>query len=39
MLQTPAAPHPGYLISEDWKDGDIQALLGAAELLKSKKLN
>ena len=28
---SPAAPHPGYLISEDRRDGDIQALLGAAE--------
>jgi hypothetical protein len=32
-LQTPADPHPGYLISEDRMDGDIQALLGAAEKL------
>jgi len=30
-LQTPAAPHPGYSISEDQRDGDIQSLLGAAE--------
>jgi len=29
-LQTPAAPHPGYSISKDRRDGDIQALLGAA---------
>jgi hypothetical protein len=28
---SPAASHPGYLTSEDRKDGDIQALLGAAE--------
>jgi hypothetical protein len=31
---SPAAPHPGYLISEDRRDGDIQALLGAAEEFK-----
>ena len=29
-LQTPAAPHPGYSISEDQRDGNIQALLGTA---------
>ena len=28
---SPAAPHPGYPISKDRRDGDIQALLGAAE--------
>ena len=28
---SPAAPHPGYSISKDQRDGDIQALLGAAE--------
>ena len=32
---SPAAPHPGYLISEDHRDGDIQALLGAAENILS----
>ena len=31
---SPAAPHPGYSISEDRRDGDIQALLGAAESIK-----
>ena len=30
-LQTTMAPHPGYSISEDRRDGDIQALLGSAE--------
>ena len=30
-LHQPAAPHPGYSISEDQRDGDIQALLGTAE--------
>jgi hypothetical protein len=29
---SPAAPHPGYSISEDRRDGDIQALLGAVEV-------
>ena len=28
---SPAAPHPGYSISKDRRDGDIQALLGAAK--------
>ena len=32
---SPAAPHPGYSISEDRNDGDIQALMGAAENMKS----
>ena len=30
-VASPAAPHPGYSILEDQRDGDIQALLGAAE--------
>ena len=30
---SPAAPHHGYSISEDQRDGDIQALLGFAENL------
>ena len=38
-LHTPAAPHPGYLISEDQRDGDIQALLGAAEKLNNSNKN
>jgi len=33
---SPAAPHPGYSISEDRRDGDIQALLGAAECAEQK---
>jgi hypothetical protein len=38
-LQTLAAPHSGYSISEDQRDGDIQAFLGAAEKkVKSKPL-
>ena len=28
---SPADPHPGYSISKDQRDGDIQALLGSAE--------
>ena len=28
---SPVAPHPGYSISEDQRDGDIQALLGSTE--------
>ena len=31
LAASPGAPHPGYSISEDRSDGDIQALLGAPE--------
>ena len=30
-VASPVAPHLGYSISKDRNDGDIQALLGAAE--------
>ena len=34
LAASPAASHPGYSISEDRNDVDIQALLGAAENLQ-----